>query len=234
MNDLSAAPVLSPVLPPRPRVALLVDGENISHAHAGALVLAAARHGGVTLCRVYGNAAAIPGWGEIAGFRLIHSGTGKNATDLLLAVEAMALMLGQRADVLMLASCDRDFSHLATHLREAGYPVLGIGGAKAPDGFRKSCSAFHDLAPLAEPATAARVNPIVEPGTLPETVRNLIVREGTGGAMPIGKLGQRMGSVHTVRIKDHPLKTWRAFLTAHHTLFQCDPKGPDALVRLKP
>ena len=239
MTDLSAVPSLPGNLTTRSRVALLVDGDNIPHRHAGELILAAARHGEVMIRRVYGNAALIPGWGEAPGYRLVHSGTGKNATDLLLAVEAMALMLGGRAEVLAIASSDRDFTHLATHLREAGITVVGLGEAKATEAFRSSCSHFKELRALT--AVAAAPSPR-EPASTPiagvETalhvkVRKLIADEGENGAMHIGKLGGRMGSLHKVKISEHALKTWRAYLLGHPNLFQCDPKGPNAKVRLK-
>lgn len=52
MNDLSPHPS---------RVALLIDGDNLSHTHAGALIVKAARYGALTLKRVYGNMAKLPG-----------------------------------------------------------------------------------------------------------------------------------------------------------------------------
>lgn len=103
----------------RPRVALLVDGDNLRADLAAAILQQATRHGDPVIRRVYGNAALLKGWDAVPGFRLIHAGGAKNATDILLTVQAMALVLQGRADVLALASSDRDFTPLATHLREA-------------------------------------------------------------------------------------------------------------------
>ncbi len=215
---------------PRPRVALLIDGDNLSHAHAGALILKSAKYGTLTLKRVYANMNNRPGWDEAPGFKSVHSGKGKNATDLLLAVEAMSIMLTAQADILVIASSDRDFSHLATHLTERGHTVFGIGEPKAPAHFRKSCTAFHELT---EPSSAPKppVQPKVIPDELVARVRDVIA--GEPGGMRITLLSTRMAKNNTVQISSTPYKTWRKLLTDFPDLFDCDPKGPDARVRLR-
>jgi NYN domain len=127
------------------RVAMLVDGDNISCALAGQIIMRSLKYGQLLIRRVYGNAAKMPGWDAAPGYRLIHSGCGKNATDMLLSVEAMGLMLDRQADVLVVATSDGDFHHLASVLRERGFPVIGIGEGKAPEAFRKACTHFHEI-----------------------------------------------------------------------------------------
>lgn len=220
---------------PSPRVALLVDGDNLSHSHAGALILKSAPHGALTIKRVYGNMAIHPGWEAAPGFRCIHSGTGKNASDLLLAIEATSLMLSQQADILVIASSDGDFSHLALHLTERGHQVIGLGEAKTPAHFQKSCTRFHLIAPTPSPVTAAPPRnpdpPQIRRDPLVQKARDLIAAEP--GGMPITLLSTRMSKDNAVQISQTPHKTWRAFLTSHSEVFTCDPKGPDARVRLK-
>ena len=48
----------------------------------------------------------------------MHAGTGKNASDLLLALDAVELALRGDVDHFVIASSDGDFSHLALRLRE--------------------------------------------------------------------------------------------------------------------
>lgn len=128
-----------------PRVALLVDGENMSATLAGAAIMRSLKFGALTIRRVYGNAAKMPGWDTAPGFRLVHAGIGKNATDVLLAVEAMTVMLSGQADVLVIATSDGDFRHVACALRESGRMVIGMGEAKAPESFRKACNQFIQI-----------------------------------------------------------------------------------------
>lgn len=236
MNDFSAAlPVPRPPAsllqsPGRVRVALLVDGDNLSHSLAGALILKSAKYGDLIIKRVYGNMVTRPGWDAAPGFKTVHSGTGKNAADLLLTVEAMALMLTGQADVLVIASSDRDFSHLAQHLTERGLKVIGMGEAKAPDHFRKSCTTFHEIGISAIPAAPPTPKSVVLDPLVQKT-RDLIAQNPAG--LLITLLATRMSKDNAFQISQTPYKTWRAFLTAFPDQFDCDAKGTDACVRLR-
>lgn len=217
------------------RVALLIDGENISQAAAGQIIMRVLQFGELTIRRVYGDATKLPGWGAAPGFRLIHSGSGKNATDLLLTVEAMSLMLTAQADVLVIASSDRDFVHLVTYLREKSFRVVGVGEAKAPESFRKACTQFIELK-SADAMQVAKPIPTTPPSQavgLEQKVKELINREGSASGYQIARFGGRMHALHKTKISEMPEKTWRAYLLARPHLFECDPKGPTACVRLK-
>ncbi|MCB1328053.1 MAG: NYN domain-containing protein [Maritimibacter sp.] len=128
-----------------PRVAILIDGDNIGPAHADHIAVLGLSAGRVDVHRVYVNAASGTGWPDVPGVEVFHAGAGKNATDLLLTVDAMELALSRGVDVFVLASSDRDFSHLATRLRAHGREVIGAGEAKTTTGYRKSCTWFVQL-----------------------------------------------------------------------------------------
>ncbi len=137
---------LSPA--PRPAIAVLVDGENLSKDLAPEVLKAARALGDPQVRRVYGNLNAVAGWEE-HGFRLCPTRPGKNAADMLLCVEALVLALRDGQATLMIASSDRDFSYLAEQLRELGKQVVGIGKETAPISFRAACTQFLQL-PLAK------------------------------------------------------------------------------------
>ncbi|VAV95633.1 hypothetical protein MNBD_ALPHA07-2106, partial [hydrothermal vent metagenome] len=126
-------------------VAVFVDGENISAKHATAIMRIAAGYGPATVRRVYGNAVLLPRWAEVPGFRLMHSGTGKNAADMLLAIEALELVITEGISTVVIASSDQDFIHLVTRLRERGVAVIGVGEAKTPAMFREMCQEFKQV-----------------------------------------------------------------------------------------
>ena len=216
MNQLS-----TPLLPSRPRVALLVDGDNLSSTHAETLLAKSAHYGALIFKRVYGNVTNLNGWCAAPGFKPVHSGTGKNATDLLMSIEAMSLMLQGQADTLIIASSDGDFTHLAQHLTERGQTVIGIGTKTASDRFRKSCTDFHDLA----------APPAPPPDSMIGQARALLIQDPQG--LLITTLSSAMKNTHQVQIGKTPHKSWRAFLTSHPDQFNCDAKGPNARVRLK-
>ncbi|KMK68527.1 NYN domain-containing protein [Puniceibacterium sp. IMCC21224] len=127
------------------RVAALIDGDNVSPAYADRIMVRANTLGRVDIARVYMNANRNSDWLSAPGFRLVHSGTGKNATDVLLCIGTMELALVVGIDKFILAASDGDYKHLATRLRERGHHVLGMGESKTPEPFRAACSAFRDI-----------------------------------------------------------------------------------------
>ena len=234
MNDLSLQSVPNSTFAQKPRVAILVDGENVSQAMAGQIIMKSCVYGELVIRRVYGNATRLTGWDTAPGFRLMHSGVGKNATDIMLSVEATSLMLTNKADILVIAASDRDYTHVAVHLREAGYRVIGLGEEKAPAAFRKSCSKFVSLtAPVIVPENSPPPVNAIEPKakSLEEKVANLIARSGSD-SMVITTLNVEMHKLHSIKISLEVEKTWRKYLEARPSLFSCEPKTNGARVRL--
>lgn len=227
MTEISASAQAS--LERVPRLAVLVDGENISADAAGWVLKRAAAYGGHLVRRVYGDVSKLAKWQASGDFRLMHAGSGKNAADLLLTVEAMAFALSGQVDGVVLVSSDGDFTHLAIHLREAGHLVVGLGEQKAPATFRKACSSF-EIRPAAAvvtlPATPLR-------STLDRQICEEIRDSSDKNGVRITDLNVRIRHKYQIAISQCPEKTWRAYLLARPDLFLCDPKGPEARVRLR-
>lgn len=127
------------------RVAVLIDGDNVSAKHSGPVLTEAKKLGRVDIARIYAAANCNSDWLDLPEFRFIHAGKGKNAADLLLCIDAMEFAITGGVDTFAIASSDGDFTHLAQRLREKGLHVLGMGEAKAPDGFRLACTEFRQL-----------------------------------------------------------------------------------------
>lgn len=244
------------IVSPR-RVAVLVDGENIPADHAGTLLALGQQHGPTTIRRVYGNAKILPKWDAAAGFRLIHSGTGKNATDMLLCIEAMQLAQEGGVGTFVIASSDRDFTHLAHHLRERGFTVMGLGSAAVQNTFGAACSAFTPLtrnAPGNEHAKAAlsdTASPAANPTTtaafrggdvsaaassvsdFDRKIMEVVASHGGGGnGMRIVDLNIAMQTRYQTVISAVAPGNWRGYLASKPQLYAVDAKGPDARVRL--
>ena len=64
-----------------------------------------------------------------------------------------------------------------------------------------------------------------------DKVRAVVSGAGAAG-FPIASLGPALGT-QGVRITETPEKTWRRWLAARGNVFACDPKGPEARVRLR-
>ncbi len=114
------------------RVMLLIDADNVSVdviEQAVAHLLDA--HGALHVRRAYCTAEGAVK--HQAVFRrlqikpMVNLSTGKNSTDIALAVDAIDLVLAERPDVVAIASSDSDFAPLVGRLREKGCRVVGIG-----------------------------------------------------------------------------------------------------------
>jgi NYN domain len=215
------------------RMAVLVDGDNIGAQHASEIARIAAQHGPAQVMRVYLDAQRPSDWHATPGFRLVHAGSGKNASDILLSIDALALALRDGVNSFVIASSDRDFSHIAMRLREYGAAVAGIGEAKAPAAFRQACQSFVQIGPA--PTAVCVPKPAGNPSKLDEQIRAVIAEhseKGTG--ILIAKLGSAMHARHKTQIGATPEKSWRAYLNTRPALYDLDPRGPHAHVRFRP
>ncbi|MFN7225305.1 MAG: NYN domain-containing protein [Paracoccaceae bacterium] len=214
------------------RVAVLVDGDNISVSLATAIIEQARRLGRVDVARVYTAITQTSGWNAAPGYRVIHSGYGKNASDLLLSIDAMDLALSSGIQSFVIATSDGDFTHLAVRLRERGLTVTGMGESKAPQIFRAACSSFIVLngipshaPPPSKPA----------PDDLDLKIRAIIAQNSVKGqGMRLDALAPKMHVLHGTQISTYPDRTWRAYLTRRPQLYDLDERGPGAMVRFRP
>ena len=212
---------------PQGRVAVLVDGENISHDFAKEIMQQANQLGTPLVRRVYGNGGTIPGWKEKPGFKFVDSGCGKNSADMMLVVEAMELAFTNRCDRFVIVTSDGDFTHLAFALVERGLPVLGIGEFKAPEAYKAACTEFvrvgpENVAPKSVPKLDRTTKLVIE----------TIKRFGEERGMTIADLNSVMCHKHGVLISNLPEKKWYTYLTGKSQLFAIGANGPEVRVRL--
>ena len=114
------------------RVMLLIDADNVSvDVIEQALQLVHKQHGAVHVRRAY--CTAEHALKNQSAFRrlglkpMVNLATGKNSTDIALAVDAIDLVLAERPDIVVICSSDSDFAPLVQRLREKGCEVRGIG-----------------------------------------------------------------------------------------------------------
>ncbi|MDX3900065.1 MAG: NYN domain-containing protein [Sphingobium sp.] len=144
---------------PSGNVALLIDADNASAAHFDPVMTVLAELGTVNIRRAYGNWSkpTLKAWAKLSVQQAIEPQQqfdltkGKNATDMKMTIDAMDLMASGRVRGFGLMSSDSDFTPLATRIRQEGIPVYGFGTANTPEGFRRACTRFIDVAAL-EPA----------------------------------------------------------------------------------
>lgn len=239
------------------RVAVLVDGDNINAIHAEQVRCAGRRLGRVDVTRVYAAANIKSDWLTTPGYRVMHAGSGKNAADILLCIDAMELALTGGIENFVIATSDGDFTHVAQRLREKGLHVHGMGEAKSPQSFRLACTTFTVLktaqcriaTPVAKAPTAV-VKPSVPTAKAPASVAKPVVPNVSmldrkiqaiiathsvkSRGMKIAELAREMHAAHATKISDQPERTWRAYLIKRPNLYDLDPRGPEAFVRFRP
>ncbi len=218
------------------RVAALVDGDNISADHSSEILSVAMRFGRLDITRVYADACRSPKWSTDCRFRLVHAGCGKNASDILLVIDAMEIALTQEIEVFVVATSDSDFTHLVRRLREIGRKVIGLGKQQTTTAFRTNCTEFLQLS-CARPVSCARPADIAptEVLELDRHIRKMIaVHSQNGKGMALANLAPKMHVQHRVRISSFKEGSWRAYLEARPSLYDLDPRGPNAMVRFLP
>ena len=221
---------------PSGNVALLIDADNASADHFDPVLTVLAELGTVNIRRAYGNWSkpSLKGWARQAVTQAIETQQqfdltkGKNATDMRMTIDAMDLMAGGRVTGFGLMSSDSDFTPLVTRLRQEGIDVYGFGSDKTPEGFRRACTRFIDVAALAAslaPASPDPVNAAVIPDEVAaspvakadiskvddEVVRLLIeaydaAKRDQNGFAALGPVGQRVANRSSFDVRNYGFK----------------------------
>ncbi|MCP5286338.1 MAG: NYN domain-containing protein [Burkholderiaceae bacterium] len=113
---------------------LLIDADNVSVGVMEQAVAALLKeHGALHVRRAYCTAESAAKHQAVfkrLGIRpVVNLATGKNSTDIAMAIDALDLAIAERPDVVAIASSDSDFAPLVLRLREKGCRVVGIGQA---------------------------------------------------------------------------------------------------------
>ncbi|MDX2161841.1 MAG: NYN domain-containing protein [bacterium] len=152
-----------------PKLAVLIDAENISYRVLPHILEEAARHGRLIVRAVYGDwqRADMFHWREAAqanGFKLRHQSSAartKNASDMRLIMDAMDVLHYTRVEAFCLVTNDADYIPLCHKLRESHKRVIGLGYHNAADALIRSCDVFAfidgDESAAAKPTSAVSV-----------------------------------------------------------------------------
>lgn len=212
------------------RVALLVDGENLSVETAGFLITTAAKSGTLTVKRVFGAVTRLAGWTTAPGFRVVHVPPKKDAADLALSLEALELALTGQVDEIVIATSDRDMALVALRLAELGVPVTGIGEAKAPEDFRKACRKFV-LVPV-------KTAPAALPAPFDQRMRAFMAEEGkaTDGWVTFSALGQQRAKAMEVSKAAAGIAksvSWNSWFKNRPQVYEMEERGTQSRARIR-
>ena len=132
------------------KFAVLIDADNSSINAIASVLEEVAKYGIASVKRVYGDWSndALKKWRDVL---LPHAITpvqqfaytkGKDATDMILIIDAMDLLYAGALDGFCILSSDSDFTPLASRIRENGLSVYGFGKKSTPEAFKKACDKF--------------------------------------------------------------------------------------------
>lgn len=184
------------------RVAVLVDCDNTTPDILEYALRVVAQFGRVVMRRGYGNSATLANKWQDALVRLAFTpclqfqyASGKNTSDIALALDAMEALFDGRAETFCLVTSDSDFAYLCRKIRERGGSVCIVGEAKAPPALRNASDQFFEWQP-AEPATSTKETKPTEakvPKRRPKAVIaavSLLAADTSEGRVSLSALGQ--------------------------------------------
>ncbi len=211
------------------RIALLVDGENLSVEHAGFAISTSDKLGTLCVKRVFGAVTKLGAWTSAPGFRVVHVPSGKDSADIALSLDALELALTHQVDELVIATSDRDMTLVALRLAELSFPVTGIGEEKAPANFRKACRRF-----VAVPVKQ-------EMGQLPPfdtRMKNFLAEEGkaSDGWVTLSAIGQPRAKAMGISKTAAGIgksASWIDWFKKSSQAFEIEERGTQSRARLK-
>ena len=144
----------------QPRIALLIDADNSPSSKIDVILAELAKVGVANIRRAYGNwkKDGLRGWENVLheyAIRPIQQfdySKGKNATDMVMVIDALDLLYTDQPEVFGIVSSDADFTPLVMHLKAKGALVFGFGAKKTPMPFVNACSRFLYLENLGQQA----------------------------------------------------------------------------------
>lgn len=188
-------------------VALLVDCDNTSPDILDFALQVSSQFGRVVVRRGYGNSNTLSHKWQQALVRLAFTPSlqyqytsGKNTSDIALALEAMEILFDRRGKTFCIVTSDSDFAHLCKKLRERGSTVHIIGEEKSPDALRNACDQFFEWKrPAENPSTdvvsapaevlpATKTPPKLRPRFVVSAV-SLLGESTSEGRVAVGTLG---------------------------------------------
>ncbi len=132
------------------RIALFIDCDNISHKAIEGIINELSKYGVVNIRQAYGNWTKdnLKNWEEkllefaIKPIQQFDYSRNKNATDILMTIEAIDLLHTKDIDAFAFATSDSDFTPVVMRVQAEGIKVFGFGEKKTPKPFMAACSQF--------------------------------------------------------------------------------------------
>lgn len=140
------------------RIAVLIDAENTSVKYIDVVLKELKQYGDISVQRMYGDFSSfgMSEWSKkgleyaIVPIHQARYTASKNASDIMLVIDAMDILFQGSADIFCIVSSDSDFTRLASRLREGGRKVIGMGKSDASKSFITACNEYKFLDKISE------------------------------------------------------------------------------------
>jgi len=131
-------------------IALFIDCDNISHRSIEGIINELSKYGVVNIRQAYGNWTKdnLKNWEDkllefaIKPIQQFDYSKNKNATDILMTIDAIDLLHTKDIDAFAFATSDSDFTPVVMRVQNEGIKVFGFGEKKTPKPFMAACSQF--------------------------------------------------------------------------------------------
>jgi len=131
-------------------IALFIDCDNISHKAIEGIINELSKYGIVNIRQAYGNWTKdnLKNWEDkllefaIKPIQQFDYSKNKNATDILMTIDAIDLLHTKDIDAFAFATSDSDFTPVVMRVQAEGIKVFGFGEKKTPKPFMAACSQF--------------------------------------------------------------------------------------------
>jgi len=131
-------------------IALFIDCDNISHRSIEGIINELSKYGVVNIRQAYGNWTKenLKNWENkllefaIKPIQQFDYSKNKNATDILMTIDAIDLLHTKDIDAFAFATSDSDFTPVVMRVQAEGIKVFGFGEKKTPKPFMAACSQF--------------------------------------------------------------------------------------------
>ena len=131
-------------------IALFIDCDNISYKAIEGIINELSKYGIVNIRQAYGNWTKdnLKNWEDkllefaIKPIQQFDYSRNKNATDILMTIDAIDLLHTKDIDAFAFATSDSDFTPVVMRVQAEGIRVYGFGEKKTPKPFMAACSQF--------------------------------------------------------------------------------------------
>nr|MCR5584121.1 NYN domain-containing protein [Lachnospiraceae bacterium] len=237
------------------KIAILIDGDNISQKYASLIKEEADKYGDITLFKLYGSInsptvrqwmSIMPKYGITPELQLSYANN-KSIADQALTIDAMDILYRKIVDVFFLVTSDSDFTKLVYRIKESGKTIIGMGESKTPESLAQACNEFKLLDVLFK-AGAVKTKEVDIPVISVDDASSEIPVESKKIEIPsesaivekissfledewenLANVGDSIRkSVPGFDVRNYKYSSFSSFVKAHKDVFDVDEKlGPD-------